>query len=721
MVRLLASTAFVLLSAVAPSVAAQTTNSAAASAQAERLLGQMSQDEKLAIVHGVLPLFVKAKPADMILAAGYIPGIPRLNIPPLKETDASLGVANAGRPNDDATALPSGMLLASTFDPQIAYAGGAMIGKEAKQKGFNIMLDGGVNLVREPRNGRNFEYLGEDALLAGTLAGQSIRGIQSNRILSTVKHYALNAQESGRHVMNAVIDPAALRESDLLAFEIAIEHGQPGSVMCAYNKVNGPYACENKPLFDILKSDWGYKGFVMSDWGAVHSAASALTGLDQESGEQLDKAVYFGAPLKAAIAAGQVPQAKLDDMVRRILFGLASTGVLDPPLDAGALNIAADAAVAPHEAENGIVLLKNEGGVLPLAATARRIVVIGGHADIGVMSGGGSSQVVPLGSKTFPAPKWGPPWGPGEVFHPGAPLAALKAHMPGATVTYDNGADLTAAAIAAKDADIAIVFAAHWDSEGADAALTLQDNQDALIAAVAANNPHTIVVLETGGPVFMPWLNEVPAVVEAWYPGQRGGEAIARVLTGEVDAAGRLPATFPAALEQLPRPKLDGEGMGETLSMDAGTPFDVNYNIEGADVGYRWFERKAQKPLFPFGFGLSYTQFRYDGLKVGGGRSLTVTFRVTNTGPRTGTDTPQVYAAGSGQMRRLIGWGRVELKPGESRDVTVTADPRLLASFQETPKRWRLASGAYRVTVGHFAGDPALQGSTRLEAAALQP
>jgi beta-glucosidase len=247
MVRLLASTAFVLLSAVAPSVAAQTTNSAAASAQAERLLGQMSQDEKLAIVHGVLPLFVKAKPADMILAAGYIPGIPRLNIPPLKETDASLGVANAGRPNDDATALPSGMLLASTFDPQIAYAGGAMIGKEAKQKGFNIMLDGGVNLVREPRNGRNFEYLGEDALLAGTLAGQSIRGIQSNRILSTVKHYALNAQESGRHVMNAVIDPAALRESDLLAFEIAIEHGQPGSVMCAYNKVNGPYACENNP------------------------------------------------------------------------------------------------------------------------------------------------------------------------------------------------------------------------------------------------------------------------------------------------------------------------------------------------------------------------------------------------------------------------------------------------------------------------------------------
>jgi beta-glucosidase len=718
--RLLASTAFVLASALAPSALAQT-GPANAAARAESLLGQMTQDEKLTLVHGDLPLFVKDKPSDMILAAGYIHGVPRLGIPVLRETDASLGVANAGRANDDAVALPSGLLLSSTFDPQIAYAGGAMIGKEAKQKGFNVMLDGGVNLVREPRNGRNFEYLGEDVLLAGTLAGQSIRGIQSNHILSTVKHYALNAQESGRHILNAVIDPAALRESDLLAFEIATEHGQPGAVMCAYNKVNGDYACENKPLFDILKDDWGYKGFIMSDWGAVHSVAAALSGLDQESGEQLDKQPYFGAALRAAVASGEVPQARLDDMVRRILFGLASTGVLDGQAESGPLDTAADAAVAQREAENGIVLLKNDGAVLPLAATARRIAVIGGHADIGVMSGGGSSQVVPLGSKSFPAPKWGPPWGPGEVYHPGAPLTALKAHLPGVAISYDNGADLAAAAAAARAADIAIVFAAQWDTEGADAALTLQDNQDALIAAVAAANQRTVVVLESGGPVFMPWLARVPAVVEAWYPGQRGGEAIARVLTGEVDAAGRLPVTFPATLEQLPRPKLDGEGMSETANLDAGTPFVVNYNIEGADIGYRWFERRGQKPLFPFGWGLSYTQFRYDGLRVGGGRSLTVAFRVTNTGTSVGIDTPQVYAAGAGQMRRLIGWGRVELKPGESRVVTVTADPRLLSRFQEAAKRWRLAPGAYAVTVGHYAGDVTLQGTARLEAASLQP
>jgi len=717
MVRLLAPTALVLWGAAASLASAQTDPAA----RAASLLGQMTQDEKLTLVHGDLPLFVQNRPGDMILAAGYIHGVPRLNIPPLKETDASLGVANAGRKDDDATALPSGMLLASTFDPNLAYEGGRMIGKQARQKGFNIMLDGGVNLVREPRNGRNFEYLGEDVLLAGTLAGQSIRGIQTNRVLSTVKHYALNAQESGRHILNAVIDPAALRESDLLAFEIAIEHGQPGAVMCAYNKVNGPYACANKPLFDIVKTDWNYKGFIMSDWGAVHATADALTGLDQESGEQLDKQPYFGDALRAAVASGQVPQARLDDMVRRILYGLASAGVLDPQTDAGALNTAADAAVAQREAEAGIVLLKNEGGVLPLAATAKRIVVIGGHADIGVMSGGGSSQVVPIGSTSFPAPKWGPPWGPGEVFHPGAPLEALKAHLPGASIAFDNGADPARAAALAKGADIAIVFAAHWDTEGADAALTLQDNQDALIAAVAADNPRTVVVLESGGPVFMPWLGQVEAVVEAWYPGSRGGEAIARVLTGEVDAAGRLPATFPASLDELPRPKLDGEGMSETANLDAGTPFEVNYNIEGADVGYRWYERKSHKPLFPFGFGLSYTQFRYEALKVAGGRTLTATFRVTNTGTRAGIDTPQVYAAGTGQMRRLIGWGRVELKPGESRDVTVTADPRLLASFQEIAKKWRLAAGAYRVTVGRFAGDVALQGSARLEAASLQP
>jgi beta-glucosidase len=720
MIRFVAPLAALFASAALPVLAQPSTDPAMARANA--LLAQMSEDEKLSLVHGQMPLFLKDRPADIPLAAGIVRGIPRLGVPDLKETDASLGVANAGRQNDDATALPSGLLLASTFDPQIAFAGGAMIGKEARQKGFNVMLDGGVNLVREPRNGRNFEYLGEDPLLAGTLAGQSIRGIQSNHIVSTVKHFALNAQEDGRHVLNAVIDPGALRESDLLAFEIAMETGKPGSIMCAYNKVGGAYACENAVLAGIAKSDWGFKGWIMSDWGAVHSAAAANLGLDQESGEQLDKQVWFGAPLKAALDSGEVSHARLDDMVRRILYGLADNGVLDPQPAPGSLDTVADGLVAQHEAEAGIVLLKNEGGVLPLARTAKRIVVIGGRADIGVASGGGSSQVVPLGSKMFKAPPWGPPWGPGMVFHPSSPLDALKAHLPGVELSYLDGSDPVAAVEAARTADVALMFAVQWTSEGADAPMVLADNQDALIAAVIAANPKTVLVLETGGPVFMPWLDKAQAVVEAWYPGGRGGEAIARVLLGEVDAAGRLPVSFPASLDQTPRPKLDGEGVRESLDMMANPPpsFDVNY-VEGSNVGYRWYAKTGAKPLFPFGWGLSYSRFAYTGATVVDGGGLTVSFRVTNIGARAGVDTPQVYASAPGQPRRLIGWGRVDLQPGETRQVTVKVDPRVIATFDAAAGRWRYG-GTYALEIGRYAGDPnAMKATARLAVGALQP
>ena len=387
--------------------------------------------------------------------------------------------------------------------------------------------------------------------------------------------------------------------------------------MCAYNKVNGAYACENGPLFAALKHDWSYRGWIMSDWGAVHSTTAAIAaGLDQESGQQLDKAVFFGAPLEAALKTGEVPAARLDDMVTRIVYGMAASGLLDPPTPPGPLNTAADAAVAQRAAEAGIVLLKNDG-VLPLARTAKRIAVIGGHADIGVLSGGGSSQVEPKGSVSFPAPKGSPAWGGGQVHHPSSPLTAIRAR--GAQVNFDAGTDPASAIAAARSADVAIVFATQWTTEGADASLVLPDGQDALIAAVAAANPRTIVVLETGGPVFTPWLDKAAAVLEAWYPGQKGGEAIARVLFGEVDAAGRLPVSFPASLEQLPRPKLDGEG-SPPEAFGAATPpgFTVRYD-EGADVGYRWYEKTHAASRFPFGYGLSYARFRYGALKVSGG------------------------------------------------------------------------------------------------------
>ena len=316
-----------------------------------------------------------------------------------------------------------------------------------------------------------------------------------------------------------------------------------------------------------------------------------------------------------------------------------------------------------------------------------------------------------------------PPWGPGMVFHPSSPLAALRASLPAAAVRFMDGADPAAAAAAARDADVVVLFATQWTSEGADAPLVLADNQDALIAAVAAANPRTVVVLETGGPVFMPWLDKVPAVLEAWYPGSRGGAAIARVLLGEVDASGRLPVTFPASLSQTPRSKLDGEGIRESLNPAAPLPpsFAVNYNIEGSDVGYRWYARTKASPLFPFGWGLSYTRFGYGEVAVTDGGDLTVSFRVTNTGARAGVDIPQVYAATREWPRRLIGWERVELQPGESKTVTIRIDPRVIARFDTAAARWRFG-GVYALEIGRFAGDPqAITAAARFAPGALQP
>lgn len=590
--------------------------------RADLVLGQMTEDEKIGLVHGDFPRVMKpGPPAGVQSSAGFIAGVPRLGLPDLRESDASLGVATAGRANDDAAALPSGMLLASTWNPGIAFAGGSMIGKETRQKGFNVLLDGGVNLTRDPFNGRNFEYLGEDPLLAGTMAGAAIRGIQSQHVVSTAKHYLMNDQETGRGVYDARIGEAAMRESDLLAFEIAVRTGQPGSVMCAYNRINGDYACENRhTLTEVLKTDWGWKGWTMSDWGAVHSVDAAAAGLDQESGQQLDRQVFFDQPLRLALASGKLTQARLDDMVRRILRSEFAAGLADPLPPPAPLDVKADAAVTQAEAEAGIVLLKNDGGVLPLAADARRIAVIGGHADLGVLSGGGSSQVIPLGSTVLPAPPGAPSFVEGMVYHPSPPLQAIKARARG-EVTFQSGQNLPAAAAAAKAADVAIVFAEQWASEAIDVPIRLSPDQEALIEAVAAANPRTIVVLENGGPLLMPWIGKVRGVVEAWYPGMRGGEAVARILYGEVDPSGRLPATFAADAAQLPRPKPVGADIVQppNAAPGSGAPFPVDYK-EGSSVGYRWFAETGAKPLFPFGYGLSYTRFRYGPLTAGGAR-----------------------------------------------------------------------------------------------------
>jgi beta-glucosidase len=693
--------------------------------RARLLEREMTMDERLSLVHSPMALDFGPfkKPAGAIPAAGYVAGIARLGMPSLQESDASLGVTNPAnsRPGDTATALPSGLALAATWDPRLARAAGAAIGQEAHAKGFNVLLAGGANLTRDPRGGRNFEYLGEDPLLAGVMAGESVAGIQGAHVVSTIKHFALNAYETSRNTHNVVIGEAPMRESDLLAFQLAVERGQPGSVMCAYNKVNSAYACESEALLGkVLKGDWGYPGWVMSDWGAVH-ALDAVKVLDHESGEQLDKEVYFGEPLKKALAAGQVAPGRVSDMVRRMLRSMFANGLFDHPAGGGNIDYAAHGQVARQAAADGMVLLRNENGMLPLPADIKRIAIIGGNASLGVLSGAGSSQVTPHGAPTtmqqlggigpfdndFRRVTWS---GPG-------PLQAIRERAPKAEVIFDDGRYPASAAAAARRADVVVVFGTQWNAENEDVPdLSLPQGQDDMIAAVTAANPRTVVVLETGNPVQMPWLAQSAAVLQAWYPGQHGAQAIADVLFGQVNPSGHLPMTFPRSVAQLPRPALPG----------ADLPPDSHYDIdlnEGAEVGYRWFAKTGEQPLFPFGHGLSYTSFAVSDLRVGGGKTLTVSFDLKNTGARAGADVPQVYlrSAAGKPLARLIGWDKVTLAPGEHKRVSVTADPRLLASYDVAAHGWKIAAGDYRVSVGRHADDAALEGSARLSAQAIKP
>ena len=678
--------------------------------RAEATLRRMTEAEKLTLIHGVLgaPWGGRPKPAGAIGSAGFVPGILRLGVPALQETDAELGIANPGniRRGDQATAMPSNLALAATWDVATAEAQGAAVGGEARARGFNVLLGGAANLIRDPRGGRNFEYYSEDPLVTGLMLGAAVAGAQSaGGLISTVKHFALNDQETDRVVLDARIDLAAARESDLLAFEIGIERGKPGSVMCAYNEVNGSYACENAWLLtQVLKEDWGFQGFVMSDWGAVHStASSALAGLDQESGEQLDTRNFMD-DLSGAIRDGKVPQSRLDDMVRRILTSIYAHGLADARI-AAQPDVDTSGEVALAVEGRGATLLKNDG-LLPLSGSLREILVVGGHADIGVASGGGSSQVIPPGGVALKQPE-----GVNQAmfFVPSSPLEAIRREFPATRVAFDDGLAPERTAAAARLAEAVVIFATKWMTEGADAPdLALPHGQDRLIESVARANPRTAVVLETGGPVLMPWLGSVGAVLEAWYPGQRGGEAIAEILSGATNPSGRLPVTFPASETQLPHPKIQGDPNGAPRGPVGrggryGRIFAANLS-DGAEVGYKWFAARRERPLFPFGYGLSYTSFALrDVAAAAEGASVTVSATVANTGERAGVATPQFYVSGpegSHIAIRLAGWGKAALAPGEERRVSVQIDPRLFAVFDETARRWRIAAGAYRLTAG---------------------
>ena len=686
-------------------------------ARAHAAVAAMTLDEKLRLIFGYSDQAVTevSKVPDELVSpelkawvqtravkgsAGFVPGVPRLGIPDQTQTDASLGVRNSLIPS---TALPSSLATAASFDPEVSRAGGVMIGAEARATGHNTMLSGGVNLAREPRNGRNFEYTGEDPLLAGTMAGALIEGIQSNHIVSTIKHYAVNDQETQRTSLDATISAEAMRQSDLLAFEFAMERGSPGSVMCSYNLINGRWGCENDYLLNtVLKGDWGFKGFVMSDWGAVHSTAPAANnGLDQFTGFccVTDKP-WFAPPLfKAALQSGQVSERRLDDMVERILWALFAKGAVDNPVKIAPIDYSANAKVSQHAAEQSLVLLKNDGGLLPLRGV-KSVAVIGGNADRGVMAGGGSSDVTPVGGDKKINER---------SYLPDPPLAELKRELPRARIAFDAGTDLASAAKLAAASDVAVVFVTQYNSEGYDGKLELEGSQDALVAAVAKANPRTIVVVESGGAVFMPWAPQVEAIVEAFYPGIQGGAAIARILTGKVNPSGHLPISFPASPDQLAHSTIPG------LGLPGDTPTNISYD-EGATIGYKWYDAKGYRPLFAFGHGLSYTSFALSNLTAQpDGKAIRVSFSVRNVGKRAGKSVAQVYVgpadwkkAGWEAPRRLGAFTKVDLKPGESKRVELSIDPRLLATYQAAGNNWHTRAGSYHLMLGE-ASDAQMQ------------
>jgi beta-glucosidase len=677
--------------------------------RADDMLAQMSQDEKLQMVMGGVTTNLTYGYTVPQGAGGWMPGIPSLGIPALYISDGSVGVsADAGQ----ATALPSAIANAASWDLSEATKYGSVIGIELADYGMNVNTGGNVNLLgREPRDGRTFETKGEDPILAGKINAAHISAVQAQHIIGMMKHFSFNDQESGRMTANSVIDERGGRESDLLAFEISVKDSNAQAVMCSYNLTNSVYNCENNYLLnDILKTDWSFPGFVMTDWWATTDTfGGPNAGLDQEQPNQ-----YYFSSLSQAIALGGVSQATLDNMVHRILRAMYYSGLFDYPQTIQPIPAQADAAIAQEIEETGAVLLKNANSQLPLnASSTQSIAVIGSHADTWVLSGGGSAQVNPVGGG-ISGPQPCPPCWATVTWDPSSPMQAIKAVAPNAHVQYADGSDANAAANLAAASQVAIVFVNNWGSEGMDqTTLGLTDyvdttpiNQDALVSAVAAANPHTIVVIESDGPVLMPWLSQVSAVLEAWFPGQNGGPAIANLLFGVVNPSGKLPITFPSSDSQLPRPVIP-------QPPDDVTPFDVNY-IESYNVGYKWFDSQGLTPLFPFGFGLSYTTYSItnaslaNNLSSASNPNIQVSFRLANTGAVAGSEVAQVYlglpASLNEPPRRLVGWQKVPLQPGASQSVTIEVDENdsshPLSYWNTGSSAWTLGMGTYTVYLG---------------------
>jgi beta-glucosidase len=664
--------------------------------RAAQLLAAMSPADKFALLTGVDP-HAALGVADGPLYVGYIPGNSQLCIPALTFNDGPAGVADL---QVGTTAFPSPIAQAATWDETLQQRFGKALGAEAWNKGIDVLLAPDVNIARVPENGRNFEAFGEDPLLAARTAVAEISGIQENPVIATVKHFAVNSQETNRYYVSSNVDDRTLHEIYLPPFEAAVRDAHVGAVMCAYGLVNVIFSCENKPLLnDVLRKQFGFGGFVVSDWGATWStAASANAGLDIE----MPGGVFFGDALSQAVSAGSVSMSTIDTMARNILTSMFAHGVFDdppPPLASVAfsnVSTTANQKLALRIAEESAVLLKNASNTLPLRAGAgSTIAVIGapaGFGDIRPYTAGLGSAFVASATPT-------------------SPLQALtaRAAKAGTTVVSADGSDPAAAAALARQASVAVVFAYDHEQEGLDRTdLALPYGQDALIEQVAQANPRTIVVLDTGGPVLMPWLDQVPAVVEAWYSGQTDGDAIAAVLFGDVNPSGRLPQTFPASTASVPA-STPGQWPGSGSGQDAAF-------TEGLDVGYRWYDTMKVAPLFPFGYGLSYTTFSYSHLHIARSshNRVTVSFIVRNDGTRRGTEVAQLYvdeprAAGE-PPKQLQGYERVFLWPRHSKRVTMPLAPRAFSYWDSASATWRVTPGLDRILVGASSRDIRLRG-----------
>ena len=667
-------------------------------------------------------------PAQTSFTGGVVYPVQVACTPTVTYTDGPDGI----RFLDGVTAFPAQIALASTWNRELSYAKGAAQGAEGFDKGKNGVLGPGVGSGRTPLSGRTPEYLGEDSLLSGSLAADVTNGLQNGNadkpVLAVIKHYVGNEQENSRQTSSSNIGEQALHEVYELPYEVMNDAASPAGVMCSYNQINGVYGCENPLLNTNLKAQLGFDGYVVSDFGAVHSTAPALmAGLDQE----LNRPRFFTPTLlDAALSAGTITQAAIDRAAFNVVRAYIATGLFDhavPTTPVANASTAEHKAISQQIAEEGSVLLKNQRRALPLSVTEGQTVALIGPTVSTTATNG-------ISAKTACSMAWnaGNTMNCEQVISPEVAFGE-RASEAGASVTVTNGSDLTAAASAAAAADVAVVFANVKMGEFNDITdLHLQNNGDALISAVAASAKKTIVVLETGSAVEMPWLNNVDAVVEAWYPGDQQGPALASLLWGDTNFSGKLPMTFPKSLRDTPT--TTAAQYPGILAQDQ-TIRQVDYS-EGTQVGYKWYDAQKIDPLFEFGFGLSYTEFDYSGLSVTTARDSrsgavvsTATFTVTNTGSVSGDEIPQLYltlpASAGDPGKRLVGWDRVSLEPGESTTVSIDVDSSSanhpFGVWNTESDEWTNVDGAYRFSAGSSSRDLPLASAKSIEFTASAP